>query len=286
MSSSPDSSVSYDWVDGFRSWLEEHQYSLKREQSTHSLSSLVIVLGFELAIGEKGPPRPKTLIQRRHSISSFTVRTEDHQFPSTSSTNTPAQVRAAKTEIIEHKERKAKVPVPLQNAARPRRRPIFSSERKPCKMVVDDFRTVWRWEPSGEQSSNNQPGFPKVCDCGSARRSLTRQSDILDAFQGIANHFKRLMGAGFTYGLPFAALTFRCCGRTPVILKVNLGVNLRVILRAIGRIHGARVEEKALYAHNLEHLKWRDEFLRDRLGNGYARSSEVCEDCSEFPTWS
>ncbi|KAI1364065.1 heterokaryon incompatibility protein-domain-containing protein [Xylaria arbuscula] len=119
------------------------------------------------------------------------------------------------------------------------------------------------------------------------RRYLTKQSDALNAIQGIMNHFERVMGARIFFGLPLdffdEALLWKHCDdmfsdwfnpwrryRDPQHRECT----------RLGRI------PRDLYVYDLEGRKRREQEVRAQVGKGCIRSCDMYVDCGGLPTWS
>lgn len=286
---------SHDWMTVYRSWLEMHQHSLdaKRPASSTSSNSLgsVTPSDFEVALDNEDCSSRRKAPQRRYSISDFTSQTrKGRETPSGQPRSVPRSSSA--TEIIE-KEGKYQFRFTV-----PRNVDPFSRQSKSLvgkwltrKSSIDRSR-LWRRhiasdETEDETGNKNTPPNPDqmfreyaATVEGFTPRSLTKQADILNAYQGIMNHFEaRMGGAGFKYGLPLAAFD------AALLWKDGRDWDFRRSDWS-NEWHVAGNSRGYTYTHHPEQREWYGRGLREQLGNSFVRSSEIYEDCDEFPTWS
>ncbi|PVH90939.1 hypothetical protein DM02DRAFT_664507 [Periconia macrospinosa] len=116
-------------------------------------------------------------------------------------------------------------------------------------------------------------------------RSLTKQSDVLNAFQGILNHFGRLMGAEFVFGLPLAFFD-------DALLWKHVDDWLSDWFNPWGeyadgkRHRDYKRTRRSVFIYDTKGLKQYEQRIKAREGKGCIRRYDIFEDCAGLPTWS
>jgi hypothetical protein len=305
-------SSSSHWKVKTRLWLEMHQNSLSKEFLASPAPSVPSTTRSDVALqGGEEPIRPRTARYRRQSTTSFSLtlnlyephiiarfnpsnssssqavtsyvpsRDTDHAFyftipkdidvdkvgPLTPQSKSLAGFKwmAPKALSTHYQERK----VMLVYSRMDKREIEVTRDRHPRKKKkVDNF-----------QVDNELVKQYAIAVREFTPRSLTKQSDILNAFKGITNHFGRLMGTDFVYGLPIAAFDASLLWRDAEDWELKFG-DWTFPWRTTGSGAGTT------YTHRLEDLKLHRKALRDNQSRGCVKSSIDYEDCDAFPTWS
>ncbi|KAI3316950.1 heterokaryon incompatibility protein-domain-containing protein [Xylariaceae sp. AK1471] len=276
-SSSSYSPISHGWRDSYRSWLEEQSHYSRDQRPLQPavLPSTLTTEDFVPAIEGRDSARLNTP-HRRRSVSDFTHRAEDYGTPSTSSMDRP---RSSGPTVLEATERKGeyqfRFAIPLGVDDNPFSRQSKSLVGWMTSKLNDNYESDNDSENGDKPETPNQIFHEYTATVVTfTQRSLTKQSDILNAFQGIMNHFERLMGAGFICGLPLAAFDAALLWKDEGDWMEDWTNQWNPTLTGYG----------TTYAHEVERREWHEGALKARLGNGCVRNSVV--DCDKFPTWS